>query len=205
MGKRKAVDDHDSIDITGSVQCSAFPPQPEVIDLAEDSPPAPAGIVPEARHELFGYNTHSNTAWCVGRNGGNTVCSNTVGANSHDSSEEQRRKIMAHATLVNSRKRLLPPGNSQDATSPHRAKASKTQHIPVFNDSEDAAKQAIMQQAAQVPSSNSLLAQLHAERLARQQLAHPQHHDDPAGSKVPSSLHIPCQISHLTLLTYNVW
>ena len=118
-----------------------------------------------------------------------------------ENTEEQRKRIMAHASLVNSRKRskfsvepVIP------ARSPHRTKDGKAK--PTSASEEEAAKQAIMQHAAQLAPTNSLLAQLHAERLARQQLAHPQQ-QDPQHDSIKQEA--PHHISQLRLLTYNVW
>lgn len=176
MGKRKALDSHGSIDITGSVSCSTSQHQPEVIDLVEDSPPAPSG------RELRGVEFDKTDA-------------------ATENTEEQRKRIMAHASLVNSRKRskfsidpVIP------ARSPHRTKDGKAK--PTSASEEEAAKQAIMQHAAQLAPTNSLLAQLHAERLARQQLAHPQQ-QDPQHDSIKQEA--PHHISELRLLTYNVW
>ena len=44
MGKRKEVESGDCIDITQAASTTAARPEPEVIDLAEDSPPAPSGM-----------------------------------------------------------------------------------------------------------------------------------------------------------------
>ncbi len=43
MGKRKEFESEDCIDITQAASTTAARPEPEVIDLAEDSPPAPSG------------------------------------------------------------------------------------------------------------------------------------------------------------------
>jgi len=44
MGKRKEFENGDCIDITRAASTTAARPEPEVIDLAEDSPPAPPGM-----------------------------------------------------------------------------------------------------------------------------------------------------------------
>ena len=116
---------------------------------------------------------------------------------------------MAHAALINSRKRPKAAGNldsgskssSRDVGSKEAQQLQGSSAVNGSDDS-DAAKKAIMQHAARLTPNNSLLAQLHAERLARQQLANPQHKEsDPA--KKP--LHKQEPVSELSLLTYNVW
>lgn len=62
-----------------------------------------------------------------------------------------------------------------------------------------------MQHAAQLAPSNCLLAQLHAERLARQQLANPQQQDEQPKHHKVMKQEAPAQISEVKLLTYNVW
>ncbi len=53
MGKRKEFENGDCIDITRAASTTAARPEPEVIDLAEDSPPAPSGM-PHALGKLDG-------------------------------------------------------------------------------------------------------------------------------------------------------
>ena len=100
--------------------------------------------------------------------------------------------------------------NEDDADSDSQAAATAA------SDAADAsAKQAIMQHAAGLSQNNSLLAQLHAERLARQQLASASRLQQPADATQPkgrtgssyataSPSTFP-QITELKLLTYNVW
>ena len=116
---------------------------------------------------------------------------------------------MAHAALINSRKRPKaaknldsgPSSSSQDMGS---KEAQQVQGSSAVNGSDDidAAKKAIMQHAARLTPNNSLLAQLHAERLARRQLANPQHKEDGSAKK---HIHKQGPVSELSLLTYNVW
>lgn len=116
---------------------------------------------------------------------------------------------MAHAAFVNSRKRPKAAGHQDHGVSAPKQNVSSTEALQTqdsvtVNDSDDgdAAKKAIMQHAAQLAPNNSLLAQLHAERLARQQLANPQHQDD---GSVKASLEQQEPVPELSLLTYNVW
>lgn len=68
-----------------------------------------------------------------------------------------------------------------------------------------AAKQAIMRQAAAQNQNNSLLGQLHAERLARQQLGvSTSQPAQKAPATLPAAASAP-KITELKLLTYNVW
>lgn len=116
---------------------------------------------------------------------------------------------MAHAALIKSRKRPKgaegleygPQSSSKDVSSKEAQQAQGSSAVNGSNDS-DAAKKAIMQHAARLTPNNSLLAQLHAERLARQQLANPQHKED-GPAKKHMQKHEP--VSELSLLTYNVW
>lgn len=62
-----------------------------------------------------------------------------------------------------------------------------------------------MQHAAQLAPSNCLLAQLHAERLARQQLANPQQQDEQPKQQKVMKQEASKQIPEVKLLTYNVW
>ena len=111
---------------------------------------------------------------------------------------------MAHAAAANSRKRIKPASNPlPPASSLQKTQDPKTK--PAAAAADEAARQAIMQHAAQLPPSNSLLAQLHAERLARQQLANPQQHDEHPAQDRAIKQEIPKQIAELRLLTYNVW
>ena len=107
--------------------------------------------------------------------------------------------------MVSSRKRSkFSPDQEAVMTS---SSAGETVGLDDQPDStEDAAKQAIMQHATQLNTNNSLLAQLHAERLARQQLAKPksaaeQHMQTTSKQNISSE----SPISELKLLTYNVW
>lgn len=116
---------------------------------------------------------------------------------------------MAHAALINSRKRLkgaesidsAPQSSSQSVSSKDAQQAQGSSAVNGSDDS-DAAKKAIMQHATRLTLNNSLLAQLHAERLARQQLANPQHKEDGPAKKHVHKLE---PVSELSLLTYNVW
>lgn len=111
---------------------------------------------------------------------------------------------MAHAALINSRKRPKAAENSGPSCSSLDVSTKEAQQVQgssAVNDS-DAAKRAIMQHAARLTPNNSLLAQLHAERLARQQLANPQHKEDDPAKK---HIHKQEPVSELSLLTYNVW
>ncbi len=111
---------------------------------------------------------------------------------------------MAHATLVNSRKRTKPFGEpAGSGTSIPNAKASIAEPTSAAGD--EAARKAIMQHAAQLAPSNCLLAQLHAERLARRQLAHPQQQDEQPKQHKVVKQEAPKQIPEVKLLTYNVW
>ena len=122
-----------------------------------------------------------------------------------DSEEQQKRKIMAHASMVNHRKRSKPARGDEAVASASPASGDHTAQGQPGSD-EASAKQAIMQHATQLNASNSLLAQLHAERLARQQLTHPKHHDKaPAQPASQQKLVEDQPISELKLLTYNVW
>lgn len=175
MGKRKAAEQSDSIDITGSAQDAG---ESEVINLADDSPASTSG-----RGEA-GAAEPSVIA---------------------DSEEQQKRKIMALASMVNHRKRSKPAQGAEAVASASSAPEDNTANGQPGSD-EVSAKQAIMQHATQLNASNSLLAQLHAERLARQQLAHPKHHDKaPAQAASKQKLVEDQPISELKLLTYNVW
>ena len=116
---------------------------------------------------------------------------------------------MAHAAFVNSRKRPKPAGHQDHGASvPNQSVSStvalQTQDSVTLHDSDDgdAVKKAIMQHAAQLAPNNSLLAQLHAELLARQQLANPEHQDD---GSVKAKLEQQGPVPELSLLTYNVW
>ena len=210
MGKRKVQGEGCSIDITDTAPTTKGQSTDEVIDLAGDSPPITSGNLPDTL--------------CVSRphrRSSHTSAARTAGNNTHKSShiidldsarnsptpQEQRQKIMTHAALINSRKRpkaaeTQDPGArswSQDANSKQTLQAQGSSAV---SDDCDAAKDAIMKHAAQLAPNNSLLAQLHAERLARQQLANPQHQEDCSAQK-----HVPEQepLSELSLLTYNVW
>ncbi len=111
---------------------------------------------------------------------------------------------MAHATLVNSRKRTKPsekPAGSGNSSP--KAKASIAETTSAADD--EAARKAIMQHAAQLAPSNCLLAQLHAERLARQQLANSQQQDEQPKQHKVMKQEAPAQIPEVKLLTYNVW
>lgn len=123
--------------------------------------------------------------------------------------QEQRQRIMAHAALVSSRKRPKPAGNQHHTAKPPDQDASNTEPLQrqdtvgvSGSDDGDAAKKAIMLHAAQLAPNNSLLAQLHAERLARKQLANPHHQDDGTAKALPQSQE---PLPELSLLTYNVW
>lgn len=115
---------------------------------------------------------------------------------------------MAHAALVNSRKRPKAAENLDSSTKPSTQGMNSKQALQaqgssaVSGDESDAAKKAIMQHAARLTPNNSLLAQLHAERLARQQLANPQHKED---SPAEEHVHKQEPVSTVSLLTYNVW
>jgi len=103
---------------------------------------------------------------------------------------------MAHATLVNSRKRTKPseePAGSGNSSP--KAKASIAEPISAADD--EAARKAIMQHAAQLAPSNCLLAQLHAERLARQQLANSQQQDEQPSDLNPASKDLRWQLPAL--------
>lgn len=124
---------------------------------------------------------------------------------SQPSEEEQRRKIMAHASMANSTKRSrLSPDAEAVPTSSSAPVDKDAEDQP--NSSEDAAKQAIMQHATQLHANNSMLAQLHAERLARQQLGKARQDvkqkTQPARQLTKSD---DQPIAELKLLTYNVW
>ena len=116
---------------------------------------------------------------------------------------------MAHAALVNSRKRVKPAvDEAADAkTASQQMESSQITRPQAAAAGKDAnaAKQAIIQHAAQLAPNNSLLAQLHAERLARQQLANPQHSQDKSAEQRLHKQAAPEPVSELSLLTYNVW
>ena len=151
--------------------------------------------------------TRASVRCHAGRRRNNATKLNSSAA-SHETScssaEDQRHNIMAHATLVNSRKRTKPSGEPADSgNSSPKAKASIAE--PTSAAADEAARKAIMQHAAQLAPSNCLLAQLHAERLARQQLANPQQQDEqPKQPKVVKQEAFK-QIPEVKLLTYNVW
>ncbi|KAL3149297.1 hypothetical protein ABBQ32_002110 [Trebouxia sp. C0010 RCD-2024] len=186
MGKRKIDTESCSIDITDTTPSPTGQPAVEVIDLAEDSPGTTLG----SAHQEAGQSKVVDRA--------------------RDSPipQDQRQRIMAHAALVNGRKRPKPAGNQNQTAKPSDQNASNTEALQTqgtagvnSSDDGDAARKAIMQHAAQLAPSNSLLAQLHAERLARKQLANPQHQDDSIKALPQSQAPLP----ELSLLTYNVW
>ncbi|KAL0023025.1 hypothetical protein WJX79_000732 [Trebouxia sp. C0005] len=80
MGKRKEFESGDLIDITQAASTTAARPEPEVIDLAEDSP-----------HALSGSGRDKATKLNSSAAGHETSCS---------SAEDQRHNIMANATLI---------------------------------------------------------------------------------------------------------
>ena len=151
--------------------------------------------------------TRASVRCHAGRRRNNATKLNSSAA-SHETScssaEDQRHNIMAHATLVNSRKRTKPSGEPADSgnLSP-TAKASIAEPTSAADD--EAARKAIMQHAAQLAPSNCLLAQLHAERLARQQLANPQQQDEQPKQQKVMKQEASKQIPEVKLLTYNVW
>ena len=207
MGKRKMPGESCSIDITDTAPTTTGQAAEEVIDLAGDSPTTSGTVRFRASGLLSPVFTAGETAGQLEHPP--TQIIDIDSAKSSPTSQEQRQKIMAHAALINSRKRLKAVGTpafgpqllSQDVGSTEAQQPQGTSAVNGSADS-DAAKKAIMQHAARLTSNNSLLAQLHAERLARQQLANPQHkEDDPAKKHV----HMQEPVSELSLLTYNVW
>lgn len=201
MGKRKLLDDNDSIDITGSASTSALRSQAEVIDLAEDSPPAPSGTLCKSTCSPKRL-LCAEADVVVGRKNAKESKSTAAEGNSI-SAEDQRQKIMAHAALANRRKRTESCGEASAASPSKRKRDSKA--VPLSASEEEAAKQAIMQHAAQLAPNNSLLGQLHAERLARQQLANPQQRETQSAQATAVKSQVSHQASELRLLTYNVW
>lgn len=150
------------------------------------------------------------TCTCIGRSAPKTSQATAVVlATNSPTPQEQRQKIMAHAALVNSRKRVKPAvDEAADAkTASQQMESSQITRPQAAAAGKDAnaAKQAIIQHAAQLAPNNSLLAQLHAERLARQQLANPQHSQDKSAEQRLHKQAAPEPVSELSLLTYNVW
>ena len=131
------------------------------------------------------------------------------------SESQQRQAIMAHAALVNSSSSAKPV-RTRTGGKPFIKKAANEASYntaPVeeqgysSSDSREtaAAKQAIMQQAAAQNQNNSLLGQLHAERLARQQLGVSSSQPaEKASASLPAAASSPT-LAELKLLTYNVW
>ena len=124
-------------------------------------------------------------------------------------SQEQRQRIMAHAALVTTTKRVKSANDEAADAKTSRQQTGRSQAIlpeaAVTGKNADAAKQAIMQHAAQLAPNNSLLAQLHAERLARQQLANPQRGQDKSAEQHLHKQAALEPVLELSLLTYNVW
>lgn len=126
---------------------------------------------------------------------------------------------MAHATAVSSSNSTCPV-RTRTAGKPFIAKPASRSSVDLpaeeegYNTSDSretkAAKQAIMQQVAAQNKNNSLLARLHAERLARQQVgvsgAQPQ---QAVAAPTPAAQQAAAasspNITELKLLTYNVW
>ena len=130
------------------------------------------------------------------------------------SDQQQRAAIMAHAAAMNSSKSAQPvrtrtAGKPFIAKPASRTSASASTEDQGYSSSDSreavAAKQAIMRQAAAQNQNNSLLGQLHAERLARQQLGVSSSQLSQQAVAAQSAVPQPASIAELKLLTYNVW
>ena len=203
MVKRRHGEDKISIDVD-HVNGNASLPEPEVIDLANESPPPTSGT--DSWIYLHFMHIPFMSTLCASGNPAQESSIIDVATDS-PTAEQQRWNIMAHAASVNNKRAKTTGGGASSSDKQTDSEATRTGSLSIAHqhDDEDAAKQAIMQHAAQLAPSNSLLAQLHAERLARQQLAHPHHKDhDSAQQDVPKPA-APEPVPELSLLTYNVW
>ena len=209
MRKRKLEAVECGQDITDSAKMPPNRWADVVIDLA-DSPPVTTDT---GEHMAFSRLTcMRRTHYCFKRVAGRSEqgAGRVEVVDLADSpSSEQRHKIMAQANSVNAAKQstaasaeMHPASKSQFNIGSHKG----MQNVQTSADSSaEHAKQAIMQHAAQLAPGNLLLAQLHAERLARHQLANPQHQNNGSGKGAVQKPAHPEPLSQFSLLTYNVW